>query len=177
MQSLRRQLQRLAANLVLVFLCLTGETPVTEATLHWPQAKPENMRVRLIAMAESDPRSSFFSTHEVFVAAQQLKGGENESRLVKLVYAFLPYQPRLSEYGFDYSLIYELHATRDPSCDQSLTQMTTDQRDRTRLSLKYTSDSPAINTVRRYRPLPCYSSTPEDYTRIVKKPVSRDGDF
>jgi len=127
-----------------------------------PQSKRETMRVRLIALAESDPRSSFFSTHEVFVAAQVLRG-EDESRLVKLVYAFLPYQPRLSDYGFDYSLIYELHATRDPSCDQSLTQMTTDQRDSRHRSLKYTSDSPVLNTVRRYRPLPCYSSTPEDY--------------
>ena len=110
------------------------------------------------------------------MAEQQLKG-EDESRLVKLVYAFLPYQPRLSESGFDYSLIYELHATRDPSCDQSLTQMTTDQRDSTHRSLKYTSDSPVLNTGRRYRPLPCYSSTPEDYTRIVSDPVKRDLEF
>jgi hypothetical protein len=176
MQVLKSQLPAAVATLALAFLCLAGETSVSEATLHWPQSKRENMRVRLIAMAESDPRSSFFSTHEVFVAEQQLKG-EDESRLVKLVYAFLPYQPRLSESGFDYSLIYELHATRDPSCDQTLTQMTTDQRDRTHLSLKYTSDSPVLNTGRRYRPLPCYSSTPEDYTKIVNAPVRRKNEF
>ncbi len=92
------------------------------------------------------------------------------------MYAFLPYQPRLSEYGFDYSLIYELKATRDPSCDQTLTQMTTDQRDHGHRALKYTSDSPVLNTARRYRPLPCYSSTPEDYTKIVDQPVDREDD-
>jgi hypothetical protein len=176
MQYRKSQLPRVVAILLLVFLYLGGDTFVTEATLHWPQSKRETMRVRLIAMAESDPRSSFFSTHEVFVAARQLKG-EDESRLVKLVYAFLPYQPRLSEYGFNYSLIYELHAQRDPSCDETLTQMTTDQRDSTHRSLKYTSDSPVINTGRRYRPLPCYSSTPEDYTNVVNAPVKRENEF
>jgi hypothetical protein len=176
MQFLKRRLPRVVAIFPLVFLCLAGETPVTEATLHWPQSKQETLRIRLIAMAESDPRSSFFSTHEVFVAAQQLKG-EDESRLVKLVYAFLPYQPRLSEFGFDYSLIYELHATRDPSCDQSLAQMTTDQRDRSHLALKYSSDSPALNTSRRYHPLPCYSSTPADYTKVVNAPAKHEFQF
>jgi hypothetical protein len=175
MRFLRGRLPRVVANVALAVLCLAGERGVTEATLHWPSSKQETMRVRLIAMAESDPRSSFFSTHEIFVAAQELKG-ENESRLVKLVYAFLPYQPRLSEYGFDYSLVYELKAKRDPSCDQTLTQMTTDQRDHGHRALKYTNDSPVLSTARRYRPLPCYSSTPEDYTKVVNQPVDRDDD-
>lgn len=160
----------------MVLVSVTGTTPRLQADLHWPPPKKEALRIRLVAEAESDPRSSFFATHEVFVAAQRLKG-DNETRLVKLIYTFLPYQPRLSEYGFDYSLVYEVHATRDSSCDQSLTQMTTDQRDRTHLQLKYAAESPSINEARRHSQLPCYSTTPEDYTRVVHEPPGPEPEF
>jgi hypothetical protein len=166
----------MVANFAMLLVCIAGSSPEVKADLHWPPPKKETLRIRLVAQAESDPRSSFFSSHEIFVAAQQLKG-ENETRLVKLVYAFLPYQPRLSEYGFDYSLVYELHATRDESCDQSLTAMTTDQRDRAHVQLKYTNDSPGINEGRRHSLLPCYSSSPEDYTRVVHEPTGPETEF
>ena len=126
-------------------------------------------------MAESDPRSSFFSTHEIFVAAQQFT--ENESRLVKMEYAFLPYQPRLSEYAFDYSFIYEVNATRDASCDQTLAEMTTDQKNRAQVQLKYATDSPVLNTGRRHSPLPCYSSAPEDFTKVIHQPAGPEAEY
>ena len=80
------------------------------------------MRVRLVAVAISLPRSSFFKSHEVFVAETEI--GHDEWSLIKLVFTFLPYQPRLSESGFDYSVVHEVSASRDPDCDQTVAQLT-----------------------------------------------------
>lgn len=145
------------------------------ANLYWCPEKKENLRVRLIALAEADPRSTFFSNHEVFVAAQQL--GEEESRLVKLVYEFLPYQPRLSESDFDYSVVHEVLAVRDPDCDQSLAQMSTDQRTRAHVPLKYAADSPVLNTSRHRSIMPCYSTSAEDYTKAGHQPPPPDDEY
>ena len=160
---------------LLVFLCVVAQGPRGHAGLHWPPPRKEKLRLRLIAVAESDPRSSFFSTHEILVAAQQLP--ENESRLVKVEYAFLPYQPRLSEYAFDYSYIYEVNATRDPNCDQTLAQMMTDERNHSQVQLRYATESPVLNTGRRHSPLPCYSSAPEDFTKVVHQPASPEMEY
>jgi hypothetical protein len=171
----RTRLYRIFVNLVFLLLCEIGGPDHARAGLHWQTEKRVDLRVRLIALAEADPRSSFFSTHEVFVAAQQLT--QDESRLVKLVYAFLPYQPRLSEYSFDYSVVHDIRATRDPSCDQSLAQMTTDERTRAQVALKYSADSPLLNTSRHHSALPCYSTTPEDYTKAIHRPASPEEEY
>jgi hypothetical protein len=157
---------------LLGLFCVLALSPRGHAGLDWPPPKKEKLRLRLIAMAESDPRSSFFSTHEIFVAEQELT--QNESRLVKMEYAFLPYQPRLSEYEFDYSFVYEVNATRDPNCDQTLAQITTDEKNHSQVRLKYATDSPVLNTTRRHSPLPCYSSAPEDFTKVVHQPEIPD---
>ena len=130
------------------------------------------MKVRLIALAWNHQRSSFFASEEIFIAEKQLD--QDESRLVKLVYGFLPYQPRLSESKFDYATVYELQATRDPGCDETLLQMTSgdlgDWRE-AKADLKYSTDAPALNLQRRKSNLPCYRTTPEDYKRAVQEPV------
>jgi len=171
----RARFYRIFVNLVFLLLCGIGGPDHARAELHWQVQRRETLRVRLIALAEADPRSSFFSTHEVFVAAQQLS--EDESRLVKLVYAFLPYQPRLSEYSFDYSVVHDLRATRDPSCDQTLAQITTDERTRAQVALKYSADSPVLNTRRHHSALPCYSTTPQDYTKTIHRPAPPEEEY
>ncbi|HSY66027.1 MAG TPA: hypothetical protein VK829_15630 [Terriglobales bacterium] len=171
----RTRLYRMFVNLVFLLLCGIGGPDHARAELHWRMEKRENLRVRLIALSESDPRSSFFSTHEVFVAAQQLS--EDESRLVKLVYEFLPYQPRLSESDFDYSVVHALRATRDPSCDQTLAQMTTDERTRAQVALKYSADSPVLNTRRHHSALPCFSTSAEDYTKAIHRPAPPEEEY
>ncbi len=60
MRLLWSRVRRVVAKLALAVLCLARESGVSEATLHWPSEKRETLRVRLIAMAESDPRSSLF---------------------------------------------------------------------------------------------------------------------
>ncbi len=171
----RTRFSPIFVNLVFLLLCGIGGPDHARAELHWQMQKRENLQVRLIALAEADPRSSFFSTHEVFVAAQQLS--QDESRLVKLVYEFLPYQPRLSEYEFDYSVVHDLRAARDPSCDQTLTQITTDERTRVQVALKYSADSPVLNTIRHHSTLPCFSTSAADYTKAIHRPAPPEEEY
>jgi hypothetical protein len=142
------------------------------AELHWSKPKREPIKVRLVALSWNHQRSSFFASEEIFVAEKQLD--RNEGRLVKLIYGFLPYQPRLSEAGFGYSTVYEVRAVRDESCDQSLLQMSAGQEGDWRQSvsdLKYSTDAPPLNIQRQKAALPCYRSTPEDYNQSVEEPV------
>jgi hypothetical protein len=158
------------AFLVVLFVIFAALRPQPAlGSLHWPQARKQQIRVRLVALAWSHPRSSFFSSEEVFVAEKELTPGE--LRLVKLVYGFLPYQPRLSETGFDYSTVHEIRATRDPSCDETLRQMMSDDLDGKQLALRYSQDSPTVDLDRRRMPLPCYLTTADDYTKAIYRPV------
>src|SRR5215470_3443964 len=101
------------------FLLMSG-TPVADGQLHW-SARKQAIEVRLIALAVAYPRTSFFANDEVFVAEQQL--ANEESRFIKLVYDFLPYQSPLSTYGLNYKLVHRVNAVRDTSCDESLWEM------------------------------------------------------
>jgi hypothetical protein len=173
----KTRLIHVISGVALLVIFSTGGSDRARGNLHWRPEKKENLRVRLIALAEADPRSTFFSNHEVFVAAQQLNEKEDESRLVKLVYEFLPYQPRLSESDFDYSVVHEIRAVRDPACDQSLAQMSTDERTRGHVPLKYAADSPVLNTSRHRSIIPCYSTTPEDYTKAIHQPPPPEAEY
>ena len=152
-------------RLMITLLALLGASGMNPAAaeLRWGATKKEHMKIRLVALAWTHPRSSFFSSEEVFVAEKELSPGELS--LVKLVYGFLPYQPRLSETGFEYSTLHELRALRDPSCDETLLQMTEYG------GLRYASDSAIMNLERRPTPLACYVTTAEDYAHAVHAPV------
>ncbi len=143
-----------------------------QGELRWPGSKKEPMKVRLVALPWNHQRASFFASEEVFIAEKQLD--QDESRLVKLIYGFLPYQPRLSESDFAYATVYEVRATRDPSCDETMLQMTSggegDWR-QAKSDLKYSTDAPSLNLQRRKSTLPCYRTTPEDYKGAVHEPV------
>lgn len=147
-------------------------SPKAGAQLHWEAAKKEQARVRLVALALADPRSSFFSSHEVFIAEREM--GREEWSLFKLVYAFLPYQPRLSEWGLDYWTVHEVVVTRDPSCDQTISEMRAarwQQPDRLQLNWRYSSHSPIPDLERRHGRLPCYVTSAEDYGKAVPDSV------
>ena len=134
--------------------------------LRWQWPKKEPLRLRLVALAWNHPRSSFFANEETFIAEKQLT--RDESRLVKLIYNFLPYQPRLSDYGLDYYTVHELRAVRDPQCDEKLAQIMIGQIGDWRQQqsqLKYASEAPVLNAARSTRPLPCYVTDADDYDR------------
>src|SRR5207253_8875196 len=104
----------------LLFVLFSGTT-LADGQLHFQAVRKEAIEIRLIALAIAYPRSSFFANDEVFIAEQQL--AKEESRFIKLVYDYLPYQPPLSTYGLDYSLVHKVNAVRDATCDESLWQM------------------------------------------------------
>jgi hypothetical protein len=121
--------------------------------------------VRVIGMALSLPNSSYFSNYEVFIAERRIKKGNPE--LIKLVYVSLPYQPRLTDYGLDDSKVYKLRVTRDPTCDESLLDMTWPQTDEKKSGSKYATGPPALAPNEPNNLLPCYRTTADDYRIAV----------
>jgi hypothetical protein len=121
--------------------------------------------VRVIGLALALPTSSYFSNYEVFIAERRLKKGGSE--LIKLVSVSLPYQPRLSEYGINNSKVYKLHVTRDPSCDESLLQMTWPEEKgpppEPQLGTGTTAPGPGNGRDK----LPCYRTTADEYWRAL----------
>lgn len=159
-----------AALLLLVF----SGTPAADGQLRWRVPKKEPIEVRLIALAVAYPKSSFFSNDEVFVAEQEL--AKEESRFIKLVYDFLPYQPPLSV-SMDYSLVYTFHAVRDTSCDESLWEMRALHRQQRNMrgpnsQWKYAADSPIGDLDRRQARLRCYRTTSDDYDKAMRTPTT-----
>jgi hypothetical protein len=137
----------------------------------WPTVRKEPIEVRLIALAETYPRTSFFANDEVFIAEQEL--GKDESRFIKLVYDFLPYQPPLSSYGLNYSLVHKVHAVRDTSCDENLWEMRWQRQSRaTPGNWKYARECPIADLDRRQARLRCYRTTSDDYERALHAPTS-----
>lgn len=129
------------------------------------------MRVRLVALALADqPRSSFFSSHEVFVAETEIS--HDEWSLIKLVFTFLPYQPRLSESGFDYSVVHQVAAWRDPDCDETVAQLTARNLPDRHEPLIYSRNVPREDLDRRRIPLPCYETNADGYIKSSFEPLS-----
>jgi hypothetical protein len=157
---------------VAVIGLLTAPT-TARGELQWQTSRLEPVRLRLVALAWNHLPSSFFSNEEIFIAEIQI--AKDESRLVKLVYNFLPYQPRLSENGLSYSTVHELRAARDPQCDETLMEITNGQVGdwrQQRPELKYSADAPVLNMARHRNRLPCYVTSATDYQRPVHEPVS-----
>lgn len=124
-------------------------------------ADTRELSVNFIGLALALPSSSYFSSHEVFIAEDRLS--RYQSRLIKLVYEFLPYQTRLSDYGPNYPDVDKLRVTRDPTCDETLMQVISSanvtgrtQPDLLQQALKYSG---------RESELECYRTTADDYRR------------
>jgi len=146
-------------------------SPVTDNAPHQSEAArepaTEEMPLRLIGLAMSLPNSSYFSNYEVYIAERRLR--KNPTELVKLVYVYLPYQRRLSEYGVDNSKVYELLVSRDRSCDESLMQMTWPEAD-PHPDMHNAADSPGLTANDKKGILPCYRTTADDYRKAISRP-------
>ena len=160
------------ALLFLAAICIGGSGRQAEGQLRWaypPKKAP--IRVRLVAVAISLPRSSFFSSYEVFIAETEV-GDEEWGHPVKLVFTFLPYQPRLSESGFDYSVVHKVLASRDPDCDETVAQLTERSLPDRHEPLIYSRNVPREDLDRRRNPLPCYETNADDYIKSSFEPVA-----
>jgi hypothetical protein len=127
------------------------------------------MRVRLVAEAISLPRSSFFKSAEVFVAETEVS--HDEWSLIKLVFTFLPYEPRLSESGLDYSVVHEISARRVPDCDETVEQIVTRRLPNGSQPLVYSRNVPDEYLERKRSPLHCYETSAEEYIKSSFEPV------
>jgi hypothetical protein len=159
------------ALLFLAAVCLGGSGRHAEGQLRWsyPPRKAA-LRLRLVALAMSLPRSSFFKSSEVFVAETEI--AHDEWSLIKLVFTFLPYEPRLSESGFDYSVVHEVSASRDENCDQTVEQLTARSLPARHEPLIYSRNVPREDLDRRRIPLPCYETSAYEYIKSSLEPVA-----
>src|SRR5262249_33926786 len=138
--------------------------------LHWPDLpKKARIRVRVVAVALALPRSSFFSNLEVLVAEKEI--GDEEFNLIKLVFTYLPYQPRLSESGFDYSVVHEISAWRNPDCDETVAHLTTRSMPDRHEPMNYARNAPRNDLDLRQIPLPCYETKADDYIKATLEPL------
>ena len=162
-----------AALFFLAATCIGGPGRQAEGQLRWdypPRRTP--IRLRLVAIAFADhPRSSFFASQEVFVAETEI--GQEESSLIKLVFTFLPYEPRLSESGFDYSVVHEVSAVRDQNCDQTIAQLTARSQPDRHEPLIYSRNVPRVDLNRRRSPLPCYETSANEYIKSSFEPINQ----
>jgi Rap1a immunity proteins len=149
--------------------CIGGPGRQAEG-LRWPAPPSKTqMRVRVVAVALAEPRSSFFSSHEVLIAETEI--GDEEWSLIKLVFTYLPYQPRLSESGFDYSVVHELLAWRNTDCDETVAELTARSLPERHEPLIYSRHVPRVDLDRRRIPLPCYEARADDYMKSSLEPI------
>jgi hypothetical protein len=140
--------------------------PQTAADDHHEQAVQE-LPVNLIGLVLALPGTSYFSNYEVFVARRRTSG--DETVLIKLVYEFLPYQKRLSDYDMKNTKVYKLTVVRDATCDETLAQMFRPQIDESHPGKQYTLDPAVLGPNDPNAVLMCYRTTADDFRKSISK--------
>jgi len=125
----------------------------------------EELPLHIVGLAFALPSTSFSSSYEVFIAEKELSG--HKVQLIKLVYWFLPYQQRLSEYHPDASRMYKLRVTRDHACDESLLHMAISPTGQVYSGSHLPADSLPLSPENRNIDLPCYRTTADDYRKAA----------
>ena len=147
------------------------------------QPTMEELPLGLIGVVFAAPGTSFFSNFEVFVAKRRIGKDKDQLQLIKLVYEFLPYQRRLSEYDLNNvsPRVIKLRVTPDPSCDESLGHMIqshtdtdpdTDHDTDTDPTGPATKDPklpPALRSSDLNAVLPCYRTTAGDFQKAMSR--------
>jgi hypothetical protein len=131
----------------------------------------EELPLGLIGVVFAAPGTSFFSNFEVFVAKRRM--GKDQLQLIKLVYEFLPYQRRLSQYNLNNQpqRIIKLRVTPDPSCDESLGQIIQGHADPASSETDYPKLPKALRSADLNAVLPCYRTTATDFQKaMLRKP-------
>jgi hypothetical protein len=133
------------------------------------EAAIEGLPLGLIGVVFAPPGTSFFSNFEVFVAKRRV--GKDQLQLIKLVYEFLPYQRRLSEYNLNNlpARVIKLKVTPDPSCDESLGQMIQPHANETGLATQSEELPAALRATDLTAVLPCYRATADDFQKAMSK--------
>src|SRR6266849_6838998 len=129
----------------------------------------EELPLGLLGVVFVAPGTSFFSNFEVFVAKRRVC--KDELQLIKLVYEFLPYQRRLSEYDLSNSSprVIKLRVTPDPSCNESLGKMIQSDTDPIRPATEYSKLPAALRSFDLNAVLPCYRTTAGDFQKAMSQ--------
>lgn len=122
---------------------------------------PREVSVAVIAAALPLASSSYFSSSETFIAEERLTN--HRTRLIKLVYDFLPYQRRLSEYGPNYPDVDRLRVKRDVACDETLAQVMSGAG--AQLASRPEEVLGAGYSGQPQTKMPCFRTTADDYRR------------
>jgi hypothetical protein len=127
----------------------------------------EELPLGSLGLVFAAPGTSYFSNFEVFVAKRRV--GKDQMQLIKLVYEFLPYQRRLSEYNLDNlpPRVIKLRVTPDPSCNESLGRIVQPYTDPTRATTEYPKLPAALRDSDLNAVLPCYRTTADDFQKAM----------
>jgi len=147
----------------------------TDAAATTPAVNSENdpiveeLPLGLLGLVFAAPGSSYFSNFEVFVAKRRV--GKDQLQLIKLVYEFLPYQRRLSEYDLNNlpPRVIKLKVTPDPSCDEPLGQVIQPHTDPTRPATESPKLPAALRSADLSAVLPCYRTTADDFQKAMSR--------
>jgi hypothetical protein len=159
---------------------MTGPLPPMEplAQAAAPSAPPapvedkstiEELPLGFLGLVLAAPGTSYFSNFEVFVAKRRV--GKGQLQLIKLVYQFLPYQRRLSEYDLNNlpPRVIKLRVIPDPSCDESLGEIIQPSPDPARPVTEYPKLPAALRSADVNAVLPCYRTTADDFERAMSR--------
>ena len=130
----------------------------------------EELPLGLLGVVFAAPGTSFYSNFEVFVAKRKV--GKDQMQLIKMVYEFLPYQRRLSEYNLNNITprVIKLRVTPDPSCDESLGQMLYAHSDpASPATTEYPKLPAALRSSDMTAVLPCYRTTASDFQKAMSR--------
>ena len=144
-----------------------GDASPTPAGNKENKSTVEELPLGSLGLVFAAPGTSYFSNFEVFVA----KGGvsNDQMQLIKLVYEFLPYQRRLSEYDLSKTptKVIKLRVTPDPSCKESLGRILQPYSDPVRATTEYPKLPAALRDFDLNLVLPCYRTTADDFQKAM----------
>ena len=148
---------------------LPGDDSSSAAANQEGKSSVEELPLGLIGIVFAAPGTSYFSNFEVFVAKRRVGKDNDQLQLIKMVYEFLPYQRRLTEYNLS-SLsprVIKLRVTSDPSCDESLGRILQPQTDLPPSAADYPKLPEALRSADLNMVLPCYRTTAEDFQNAM----------
>lgn len=136
-----------------------------------PSATFEELPLGLLGVVFAAPGTSYFSNFEVFVAKRRVGKDKDQLQLIKLVYEFLPYQKRLSEYDLNNlpPRVIKLKVTSDPTCDESLGKMIQAPTDPDAAPADYSKLPAALRAFDPNAILPCYRTTADDFQKAMSR--------
>jgi hypothetical protein len=127
----------------------------------------EELPLGFLGLVLAAPGTSYFSNFEVFVAKRRVAKGQLE--LIKLVYQFLPYQKRLSEYDLNNlpARVIKLRVIPDPSCNEALGEIIQPSPDPARPVTEYPKLPAVLSSADVNQVLQCYRTNADDFQKAM----------